>query len=84
MTSEEKQLLRQGLRNHYGAFSEVARRSNCTPSFVLKVFNGTRNSDLVLANAAQVYKERMEEKARLEKQQAQAFRAALELVQQPS
>jgi len=84
MTLEEKQQLRKGLRQYHGAFTEVARRCECTLSFVMQVFNGSRNSEYVLAQASKLLLERTEEKAKLEKQAITDLKAAMELAQQPS
>lgn len=84
MTLEEKQQLRKGLRQYHGAFTEVARRCECTLSFVMQVFNGHRNSEYVLAQAAKLLRERTEEKARLEQEAVNDLKAAIALAQQPS
>lgn len=69
MKKEQREQLRDDLKNHYGAFTEIAELAGVHHSYVYLVLNGKRKSTAVLTAACKVLAAR--EKVESEQSQLQ-------------
>lgn len=76
MDAEKREQLKNDLRNHYGASTEIAQRAEVHHSFVYLVLKGKRKSSKVLTIACEVLAEREKKEAEHSKKQLQLIEQA--------